>query len=87
MVNFDNQEYLRYKHFDIDVCLIRGTTADEFGNISMEQEVAPLDALSQAMATKKRGGIVICQVMRLPAEAALINCLLKFQAYWLIMLF
>ena len=65
MVNFDNQEYLRYKHFDIDVCLIRGTTADEFGNISMEQEVAPLDALSQAMATKKRGGIVICQVMRL----------------------
>jgi propionate CoA-transferase len=31
----------------------------------MEQEVAPLDALSQAMATKKRGGIVICQVMRL----------------------
>jgi propionate CoA-transferase len=65
VVNFDNQDYLRYKHFDIDVCLIRGTTADEFGNISMEQEVAPLDALSQAMATKKRGGIVICQVMRL----------------------
>ncbi|GAB4285434.1 MAG: acyl CoA:acetate/3-ketoacid CoA transferase [Candidatus Rifleibacteriota bacterium] len=65
VVNFDNQEYLRYKHFDIDVCLIRGTTADEFGNISMEQEVAPLDALSQAMATKKCGGIVICQVMRL----------------------
>lgn len=65
VVNFDDREYLRYKHFDIDVCLIRGTTADEFGNISMEQEVAPLDALSQAMATKKRGGIVICQVMRL----------------------
>lgn len=65
VVEFDDQEYLRYKHFDLDVCLIRGTTADEFGNISMEQEVAPLDALSQAMATKKRGGIVICQVMRL----------------------
>jgi propionate CoA-transferase len=65
VVKFDDQDYLRYKHFDIDVCLIRGTTADEYGNISMEQEVAPLDALSQAMATKKRGGIVICQVMRL----------------------
>jgi propionate CoA-transferase len=65
VVRFDNQDYLRYRHFDIDVCLIRGTTADEYGNISMEQEVAPLDALSQAMATKKRGGIVICQVMRL----------------------
>lgn len=65
VVNFDGGEFLRYKHFGIDVCLIRGTTADEHGNISMEQEVAPLDALSQAMATKKSGGIVICQVMRL----------------------
>ncbi|NLI76115.1 MAG: acyl CoA:acetate/3-ketoacid CoA transferase [Candidatus Riflebacteria bacterium] len=65
VVSFDGAEYLRYKHFGLDVCLIRGTTADEFGNISMEQEVAPLDALHQAMATKKCGGIVICQVMRL----------------------
>jgi len=65
VIELDGHDYLRYKHFDIDVCLIRGTTADEFGNISMEQEVAPLDALSQAMATKQRGGIVICQVMRL----------------------
>ena len=65
VIKLDNHDYLRYKHFGIDVCLIRGTTADEFGNISMEQEVAPLDALSQAMATKQRGGIVICQVMRL----------------------
>jgi len=65
VIELDGQDYLRYKHFGIDVCLIRGTTADEFGNISMEQEVAPLDALSQAMATKQRGGIVICQVMRL----------------------
>ncbi len=65
VIRFDNHDYLRYLHFGIDICLIRGTTADEYGNISMEQEVAPLDALSQAMATKKRGGIVICQVMRL----------------------
>ncbi|MBU1106210.1 MAG: acyl CoA:acetate/3-ketoacid CoA transferase [Candidatus Riflebacteria bacterium] len=65
VIRLDDHDYLRYKHFDIDACLIRGTTADEFGNISMEQEVAPLDALSQAMATKQRGGVVICQVMRL----------------------
>ncbi|PKK89079.1 MAG: acyl CoA:acetate/3-ketoacid CoA transferase [Candidatus Wallbacteria bacterium HGW-Wallbacteria-1] len=65
VMEIDGGEYLKYKHFNIDVCLIRGTTADEFGNISMEQEVATLEALSQAMATKKRGGIVICQVMRL----------------------
>jgi propionate CoA-transferase len=64
-IEFDGQEYLKYKHFAPDVALIRGTTADEYGNISMEQEVATLEALSQAMATKKNGGIVICQVMRL----------------------
>ncbi len=67
----DGKEYLRYKHFNIDVCLIRGTTADEFGNISMEQEVATLEALAQAMATKKRGGIVICQVMRLARHSGI----------------
>jgi propionate CoA-transferase len=65
LIHLDNKEYLRYKHCDLDVCLIRGTTADEFGNISMEQEAATLEVLAQAMATKKRGGIVICQVMRL----------------------
>jgi propionate CoA-transferase len=65
LIELDGNEYLRYKHFDIDVCLIRATTADEFGNVSMEQEVATLESLAQAMATKKRGGKVICQVMRL----------------------
>lgn len=68
-MDFEGKPYLRYKHVHIDVCFIRGTTADEFGNISMEQEVATLEALSQAMATKKCGGIVICQVMRLAKHA------------------
>lgn len=71
LMNLDGKEYLRYKHFDIDVCIIRGTTADEFGNVSMEQEVATLDGLAQAMATKKRGGIVICQVMRLAKHSGI----------------
>ncbi|MBF0405878.1 MAG: acyl CoA:acetate/3-ketoacid CoA transferase [Candidatus Riflebacteria bacterium] len=65
LINLDGKDYLRYKHFKLDVALIRGTTADEAGNISMEQEVATLEALAQAMATKACGGIVICQVMRL----------------------
>ncbi|MEQ8187274.1 MAG: acyl CoA:acetate/3-ketoacid CoA transferase [Candidatus Eremiobacterota bacterium] len=71
LIDLDGQEYLKYKHFDIDVALIRGTTADEFGNISMEQEVATLDGLAQAMATKKKGGIVICQVMRLARHSGI----------------
>lgn len=77
VMKLDGEEYLRYKHFDLDVCLIRGTTADEFGNISMEQEVATLEALSQAMATKKRGGIVICQVMRLAQKGGINQLFVK----------
>jgi len=71
VIKLDEEEYLRYKHFNIDVALIRGTTADEFGNISMEQEVATLEGLAQAMATRKRGGIVICQVMRLAKHSGI----------------
>lgn len=65
LVEFDGRQYLAYKPFRPTVALIRGTTADEWGNVSMEQEVAWLEALSQAMAVKNSGGIVICQVLRL----------------------
>lgn len=77
LMEWEGKEYLSYKHFDIDVALIRGTTADEFGNVSMEQEVATLDALSQAMATKKKGGIVICQVMRLAKQSGINHLFVK----------
>lgn len=65
LIQFDGKDYLSYKHFSPDVAIIRGTTADEAGNISMEQEVAWLECLSQAIATKNNGGTVICQVQRL----------------------
>ena len=65
LIEFDGEAYLSYKHFKPDVAIIRGTTADEAGNISMEQEVAWLECLAQAIATKNSGGKVICQVMRL----------------------
>jgi propionate CoA-transferase len=65
LIEFDGKDYLSYRHFSPDVAIIRGTTADEAGNVSMEQEVAWLECLSQAIATKNRGGIVICQVQRL----------------------
>lgn len=64
-IEFDGQTYLAYRPIRPDVALIRGTTADEHGNVSMEQEVVYLEALSQAMATKNNGGIVIVQVQRL----------------------
>jgi propionate CoA-transferase len=62
VVNFDGEEYLWYKPFPIHVGLLRGTKADERGNLCMEKEGAYLEALQVAQAVKNSGGIVIAQV-------------------------
>lgn len=66
--SFDGDEWLYFPSMPIDVAIIRGTTADERGNISMEREGAYLGAYDQALAVRNSGGIVIAQVQRL-AEA------------------
>lgn len=58
----NGQEYLFYKTIPIDVALIRGTTADTDGYVSMEDEICYLDNLAMAQAAHNNGGIVICQV-------------------------
>lgn len=46
----------------IDFAVIRGTAADENGNISMSKEALTLETISIAMATRNSGGKVIVQV-------------------------
>ncbi len=72
VVVFGGEEYLWYKTFPITVALIRGTTADEKGNITMEKEGVYLEALPVAQAVKNCGGIVIAQVEYL-AKAGTLN--------------
>lgn len=64
VVSFEGKDYLYYKTPKIDVAFIRGTTADETGNISMEEEPVHLGVLTLAMAAKASGGKVIAQVKR-----------------------
>ncbi len=65
LTEIDGEEYIRYHHIPIDTLLIRGTCADESGNISTRQEAMVLEVLPAVMATKRWGGKVICQVERI----------------------
>src|SRR5260370_39501477 len=71
VTEFRSEEWLFYPAISPDVAIIRGTTADERGNISMENEGAYLGALDQAIAARNSGGIVIAQVKRISAKGSL----------------
>lgn len=62
VVDIAGEDNLLYKAPKFDIGIIRGTTADELGNITMEEESSYADALDIAMAVKNSGGKVIVQV-------------------------
>jgi acyl CoA:acetate/3-ketoacid CoA transferase len=70
LVTFEGGEWLHFPNLAPQVAIIRGTTADEAGNISMEHEGAYLGVLDVALAARNAGGIVIAQVKRtVPRES------------------
>ncbi|MDO4279202.1 MAG: CoA-transferase [Lachnoclostridium edouardi] len=71
VVTVDGEEYMQYKEVPIDTLIIRGTYADEAGNITTEEEAMVLEVLPAVMAAKRFEGKVICQVKQIVKSGAL----------------
>lgn len=71
LMEIDGKEYLKYKVPSFDIGLIRGTTSDEYGNITMEEESSIIDSLDIAMAVKASGGKVIVQVKNIVSSSSI----------------
>lgn len=77
LISLENKDYLFYKTFPIHFALLRGTYADENGNVTMEKEGFTVEALSIAAACKNSGGKVIVQVERVVKSGTLDPRLIK----------
>ena len=77
----DGKEWLFYPCIYPDVALIRGTSADTEGYITMEDEVLYTDSFATAMAAHNNGGIVIAQVERVVKAGTLPSKEVKIPGY------
>lgn len=62
VLNIDGEDYLFYKAFKIDTCIVKATYADEEGNISLEEEPIRGEILELVSAVHNTGGTVIVEV-------------------------
>jgi propionate CoA-transferase len=77
VISIEGKDYLFYKTFPINFALLRGTYADENGNVTMEKEGFSVEVLSVAAACRNSGGKVIVQVEKIVKAGTLDPRLVK----------
>lgn len=80
LINLNGEDWLFYKTISPNVCLIRGSTADTQGFISMEDDFF-MDSYEMAVAAHNNGGIVIAQVSRIVQPGTLHPKSVKIPGY------
>lgn len=71
LLSVEGRDQLFFPSFPINICFIRGTVADEDGNIALHREAAVSDQMEMAAAVHNCGGIVIAQVEKVVARNTL----------------
>lgn len=71
LIEIDGKEYLFYRTIPMDVCIIRGSYADESGNITLQNEVLPAEQVEMAQAVHNNGGKVIVQVSKVVGNGSI----------------
>ena len=71
LMRIHGEDYLFYPTWPVNVALLRGTTADGDGNVTMEREALFLEAMQIAAAVHNCGGLVIVQVERVAERGSL----------------
>src|SRR5436190_1735918 len=71
VIEVAGEEWLLFKAVPVTVAFLRGTTADEDGNVTMEEEAVLGEMLAMAQATRRAGGIVVVQVKRMAKRGTL----------------
>src|SRR5258705_26790 len=82
LVELQGQPWLLYRApASPDVAIIRGTSADEDGYISMEHEATTREDLSIAQAVPNAGGTVICQEKRIVKRGSIQPQMVKIPGF------
>ncbi len=79
-VTFRGDEYLFYPALPLDVVIVRGTHADEDGNLTTDEEVMKLEVLHAVLAARRYGAKVLAQVKYRVAKARCIRKASPFPA-------